>query len=55
MSENTAIRPREPRAEGAKEARCPCCKALLLKHSAEGEIETKCPKCKRFVKVILSR
>ncbi len=55
MSENTAIRPREPRAEAAKEARCPRCKALLFMHSADGNAEIKCHKCKMIVKLTLSR
>ena len=55
MSETTAIRPHEPRAEAAKEVRCPRCKALLFKSSAEGEIETKCRKCSKIVTLHLKR
>lgn len=47
--------PRDPRAEPAKKALCPCCRALLFLYRAEGEAETKCRKCKRIVKLKLSR
>ena len=41
MSNSTAIRAPKPRAEGVKEACCPCCKALLFLFRADGEAGTK--------------
>lgn len=52
---NAVNQPRGTRAEPVKEARCPCCHALLFRYRAEGEAETKCRKCKTVVKVKLSR